>query len=332
MSFDILKKELKENKVRNIYLFYGPEEYLIKYYTNQIKDNTVTGIPELNLLILEEEKAAVNAIIEFCDSPPMMSEKKLLIVKKFPGFKKKSEDGASKKDTLIDYLAEIPEFSHIIFVEEEVNKKSKLYGCIEKNGLAVEFAYQTKEMLINWIAKVFKEHYKSISKDAAVYLIDNLDPDMQSILNECMKLVDYAGERKEVTVEDIDKICTKSLSSKVFEMMDSIGQKNLQDAFLKLNDMISLKEPAVKILVLLARHVRILLQVKMAQEEGLPPNIISQKLGVGFINKYLSQSRNFTVEKLKAALNECSEADLEIKTKGVDDRIVLEKLIAEIAG
>lgn len=332
MSFDILKKELKESKIRNLYLFNGPEEYLIKYYINNIKVDIVNALPELNLLILEGEKATVDAIIEFCDSPAIMSEKKLLIVKRFPGFKKKSDEGNSKKDSIVDYLKDIPEYVHIIFAEDEVNKRSKLYGCIEKNGLIVEFAYQTKEMLVNWIAKIFKEHGKLINKDAAGYLIENIDSDMQSVLNECMKLVDYTGERNLVIVEDIDEISTKSLSSKVFEMMDCIGQKNLQEAFLKLNDMISLKEPIIKILVLLARHVRILLQVKMAQEDGLSPNVISQKLGVGFINKYLSQSRNFKVEKLKIALNSCAGADLEIKTKGVDDRIVLEKLIAEIAG
>jgi DNA polymerase-3 subunit delta len=330
MSFDILKKELKQNNIRNLYLFYGPEEYLSEYYINHIKDNTVTAIPELNLLMLEGEKANTDAIIEFCDSPPMMSQKKLLIVKKFSGFKKRADE--SKKDSLIDYLLNVPEYACVIFVEEEVNKKNKLYTCIEKNGLVVEFEYQTKEMLVKWTEKIFKEYGKSINNDIAGYLIDNLDPDMQSILNECMKLIDYAGEKNTVTKEDIDKICTKSLSSKVFEMMDSIGQKNLQDAFLKLNDMISLKEPVVKILVLLARHVRIMLQVKMAQEDGLTPNLISKKLGIGFINKYLSQSRNFSIEKLRDALNGCSEADLEIKTKGVDDRIILEKLIVQIAG
>lgn len=329
MSFDILKKELKENKIRNLYFFYGSEKYLVKYYINNIKDNTVTALPELNLLTLDGEKSTVDAIVEFCDSPPMMSQKKLLIVKNYPGFKKKSDEG--KKDSLVDYLSDIPKYVYIIFTEEEVNKRSKLYECIEKNGLIAEFEYQTKEMLVKWAAKIFIEYGKSISKEAAGYLIENLDSDMQSILNECMKLVDYAGEKKIVTIEDIDKICTKSLNSKVFEMMDSIGQKNLQDAFLKLNDMISLKEPVVKILVLLARHVRILLQVKMAQEEGLTPNIISQKLGVGFINKYLNQSRNFTVEKLKIALSGCAETDLEIKTKGVNDRILLEKLIVQIA-
>jgi DNA polymerase-3 subunit delta len=39
MSMQILTEELKKGKIRNLYLFYGPEEYLKNYYLEVIEKN-----------------------------------------------------------------------------------------------------------------------------------------------------------------------------------------------------------------------------------------------------------------------------------------------------
>lgn len=333
MSFESLKKEIKNDVLRNIYLFYGPEEYLIKYYCKYIREQFFKeGLQDINYLVLEGSNATVGAIIEFCDSFPFLANKKILIVKNSNVFKTKKAKGNSESsmEILLDYFSHIPEYIHIIFVEgTELDKRNSVFNYIKNNGLVVEFQYQPKSQLIKWVSKIFKENGKTIEHELSDHLLDNLEPDMQSIYNECMKIIGFS-ENDIISADDINKVLTKSLNSKVFDMIDSIGQKNTEDALIKLNDMISLKEPVLKMLVLVARHIRILLQVKLALNEGMPQNIISQKLGINYIYKYIKQSENFSVSKLKQALVNCSEADIAIKTSGVDERIVLERLIVQI--
>lgn len=331
MSLEILKKETKSNIIRQIYFFYGVEDYLIKWYCNTIKEKVLTGFEEMNFLIMEDENCDPQKIIDFCDGYPVMSEKKCLIVKNTNLLEGKKSKGSTKGDILVDYLSSLPEYMHIIFVEGETFNKGKLSKFLEKEAFTLDFKYLTNEQLIPWINKTFKDNKKNIGPNEAKYLLENVDADMTGILNECNKLVAYIYDKNSPTIEDIDIVCTKSITSRVFEMIDNIGQKNLRGALEKINDMIDLKEPVIKILVLLARHIRILFQVKAGLKEGLPQNIIGQQIEIKYINKYAAQSNNFTLEKLENALKDCSEADITIKTSGIDDRVVLETLIAKIA-
>lgn len=332
MSYKILNKELKDNNIRSIYLFYGPERYLVKYYLNEIKNKTVEeSLQAMNYLVLEGDGTTVEAIIEFCDCLPIMAERKLLVIKDF--LKEKSSDISSKEtEKLINYLSNLPNYVHIVFIEDiSVNKKSSLYKFLDKNALVIEFEHLTKQQLVKWVEKILKENNKDIGYDAANYLIDVLEPDMHGIMNECLKLISFVGERKNVSIEDINKICKKSINYKVFEMVEDISKKNVRGALVKLNEILNLKEPEIKILGLIVWNIKILLRVKIALNENMPKNLIAQVAGVNYVSKYIEQSQKFTVEQLESALIKCSEADIEMKTKGLNNKIVLEKLIVQIS-
>lgn len=333
MSYDVLKKEIKDNVFRNIYLFYGEESYLKDYYINQIfKANINEALKDMNFLIMDETSASPQGIVGFCESFPMMDHKKMLIIKKTNLLKNKKSAEGLDIDGFTEYLDNIPPYAIIIFAEGgEIDKRVSMYKYIEKNGLVVEFSYQTREQLANWVQRFFNDNNKKITKEDILYIVDNTDPDMQSILNECNKLLDYSFDKGVVERKDMEALLTRSLSSQVFEMVDNIVGNNTSAALQMLDEMLCLKEPAPKILALIARQIRLMLQAKAYQNEGLGQNEIAKKAGVNYIYKYLKQGEKFSIPRLEKLLIECSEADLMIKSSSVDDRIVLEKLIMQIA-
>jgi DNA polymerase III subunit delta len=335
---DILKEELKVNKIRNLYLFYGPEEYLKKYYLDAIEKeilkNDFTG---LNRTVIEN-KTDTRRIIDAVDTLPAFSEKKLVIVKNSGLLKSKksssgNEDakGKGQQDELLKYLQNMPEFAVLVFYEAEVDKRIKLVDAIKKNGLIVEFQFQKPVELVKWVVKVFKSFKKEIDTVTASNLVENSEQGMNEILNEINKLISFVGNRNIITLQDVEAVCTKSIKSRIFDLTDAIAENDGSKALKILNDMILLKEPVPKILFMITRQIRQILEMKLLHEGGMNANEAAAKIGVMpfLAGKMLKQAGRFTTEKLKAALEESLELDLSIKTGRINDRIATELFISE---
>ena len=116
-------------------------------------------------------------------------------------------------------------------------------------------------------------------------------------------------------------------------MVDAVAEKRISVALKLLNDMIILKEPLPKILLLIARQLRLILQMKVLCNEGLGKNEACAKLNITpYVgSKVYNQAKNFSVEKIKDVIKEAMELDLAIKTGRINDRIAAEILIYKLA-
>ncbi|MDP4114324.1 MAG: DNA polymerase III subunit delta, partial [Bacillota bacterium] len=150
---------------------------------------------------------------------------------------------------------------------------------------------------------------------------------------EISKLCAYAGDREKITAADIRKVCTKSVKSRVFDLTDAIAAKQCGRALSLLNDMAALKEPMPKVMYMIARQFRQLLQVKLLSSEGASQSEITTKVGLSpFIaGKIMKQARSFTVEKLEAAISTGLELDIAIKTGKIEDRAAVELMIMNLS-
>ncbi len=335
MSIDVLKEDLKSKKLRNLYLFYGQEEFLKKYYIDSIeKDILENDLSSLNKIVLEG-KFDMQKIEDACETLPVFSEKKLVLVRN-SGMFKSGKDGSkqqSVKDNLLNYLKNIPDYTVLVFYEEEIDKRLKTVDAVKKNGLIVEFAFQKPAELVKWVTKVFKSHKKEISNEDASYLIEICEQGMTEILNEVKKLVMFVGERINITIEDIEKVCTKSIKSRIFDLTDAVAEKNLDKALNLLNDMVILREPLPKILFMITRQLRHVLEMKLLCKEGFSIKDASTKIGIAPYagGKVANQAKSFSEEKLKEGIKEAFELDLAIKTGRINDRVAAELLINKLA-
>ena len=336
MSLDVLRRELKEGSLREVYLLFGAEEYLIDKYLKEIEAVGVEpAFKDFNLNKIEGRDSA-EKIIQMCDTAPMMSDKKLVIAKDTGLFgadskNKKEKADASNNDSFIEYLDNKPKEACLVFVEKEVNKSSKLYKAVDRLGMCTEIGFQGEQDLVKWVVNRLNVYDIKINKSDAEYLINICPPDMTSIMNEISKLVDYVGNGKIVRQTDIDEVCIKQLQNKVFDMIDAITKKEPLKAYSLLEDMLILKEPIQKISVLIARHFKNLLYVKEMRTNGSSAERIADQTGmkVFAVNKYIKHSGAFSVEKLKNAARDCLDIDVKVKTGRIDAKIALETFIAK---
>jgi DNA polymerase-3 subunit delta len=154
---------------------------------------------------------------------------------------------------------------------------------------------------------------------------------MENIQNEVEKLICYAYDRDIITKDDVDEVCTAQITGKIFLMVDAIGSRQQKKALDLYYDLLSLKEKPMSILFLVTRQFNILVQVKNLLSLGYHNDVISQKTGLMLftINKYVNQSKNFTMETLTKALNSCADIEERIKTGRLIDKIGVELLIVK---
>ena len=83
----------------------------------------------------------------------------------------------------------------------------------------------------------------------------------------------------EITAADIDEICTTQIGNHIFDMVDAVAAKEQKKALDYYYDLLTLKEPPMRILYLLTRQFRILMEVKEMDRTGIPPKEIAAKGG-----------------------------------------------------
>ena len=339
MSLEILKKQLKEEKLQNVYLFTGAEEYLIKYYTNAISKLIVQEDNKEFNYISFEGKTDPDSIISNCETMPMFSSKKLIVAKNTGLFKAKkgeaSDSGKGKKndkDKLSDYLEKIPDYTCLVFIESELDKRVKLVNVIKKCGLIVEMDYQKPADLVKWVTKVFRSYNRNIDQMTASYIVENSEYSMTELLNEIEKLVNYSGTKNEISIQDVEAVCNKTIKSRIFDLTDAISEGNNNKALSLLNDMAALKEPMQKVLFMIIRQIRMVYRMKLLKKQGLREDAAAKQLGLTpFVaTKVLSLSRNMDISILENAMYYSLELDESIKTGRISDRIAIELLIASM--
>lgn len=316
--------DIKQGQLKNIYLLYGKERYLICNYRDKLKNAIISSDDTMNFTLFEGDDINVKEVIALAETLPFFAERRLIIVENSKLFKK---DG----DELAEYLKHVLESTHIVFVEEEVDKRSKIYKSVTKNGKAVEFGTQSDEILMKWIVKSITKEGKNIKQSAYQSFIQKTGTDMQNIEKELEKLLCYTMEKEVIELSDVEAITTEQISNKIFEMVDAIALHKQKIAMDLYYDLLALKEPSMRILFLIIRQFQILLTVKTMSHQGFDKKEIAKKANCPewAVRKYQSQAKAFSVDKIKQALRDGASYEEAVKTGLMHERMAVELFIAE---
>ena len=316
-----LIQDIKAGQLNHLYLLYGEEAYLRKQYRDKLKE-AIIGDDSMNYHYYEGKDISIGEIIDQAETLPFFAERRLIVIE---------DSGLLKSggEQLAEYLAVPAQTVYFLLVETEIDKRSKLYKTIAAKGCVVEFAIQDENTLKRWILSMVKKENKKISESALNYLLEKTGTDMENIRKETEKLFCYCMEKEAITEADIEEICTKRLSSHIFDMVNAIADKKQKQALELYYELLALKEPPMRILFLIARQFNLLLQVKELGGKGYQNKAIGEKVGLpGFIaGKYVTQASRFQREELRDAVEACVAAEEAIKTGKMNDNMSVELLI-----
>ncbi|WP_236914917.1 DNA polymerase III subunit delta [Clostridium sp. Cult2] len=350
MNYKEFINKAKSKNLKPVYLFYGEEEYLIDYTLNVVKDIFIDkSFEPLNYIVLDGKEIDFDIIFNACETLPFMSEKKIVIINDLPLFNSKREEGTTSeewnlppsKNPLTKYVEELEDYLCLLFVEKDKNikKSNALYKAINRAGGIVEFTKLRGIDLDNWVQNSFKNYNKKISKPNINYFLQqssyfdsNRNRTLYDLENEIIKISNYLSNGEEVNREIINLLMAKPLEMNVFNLLNSISQKNGENAIRLFNEMYISNEPVLFILHMIVRQLRNMLNYKVLRLKGYSEGDIYSKMNLSRYEyqKVSNQSNNFTVPQLERAMLHCLETDKIIKTTSVDDRLALEILLTNL--
>lgn len=335
VSIENLEKELKAGKLNSIYLLYGEELFLLENSLKRIKNIFGECIKGINYINIDETN--YTELIQDIETPAFGYEKKLIIARNTGLLKKdgkrKNVELEKSREKLIEYLNKnidmIKESVVLVFVEENADNKKELYKVIDKNGVVCNFEYQKPIQLEKRIKAICNGYEVKIDDSTLRYFIECCGTNMQDLINEIRKLIEYAGKGGKILKEDIDELSIKKLESVIFDLTDSLGKKDTAKALQVLKNLIYAKEPLQKILITLYNHFKKIYFTKLALKYG--KDIISSldlKPNQTFlVNKYKQQAGYFTEYELKQILQKLRDLDYEYKNGLIDLQIGMESIL-----
>ena len=321
-----LIQDIKNQEFSQIYLLYGEEAYLRKQYRDKLTEIFTGDGDTMNYHYYEGKDTKIEDVKDQAETLPFFAEKRVLVIENSGWFQKGG-------DKMAEYLPGLPETNYIFFVEAQVDKRSKLYKAVKNQGRISEFLSQDEQTLKRWILGMLKKENKNITQADLDFLLERTGTEMAQIKTEMEKLLCYTMGKTEVTRKDIASICTKRVQNQIFDMMNAMADRNQKLALQLYYDLLTLKEPPMRILALMGRQFNLLLQVKELSQKGYSFKIISEKTGLhGFlVGKYEKQAGKFKMAELRQALEDCVDADESVKTGKMQDRMSVELLICQYA-
>ncbi len=311
-----------------LYLYYGADDLARTEALRAAKAAIPLDLVDLNVTTLDGRKLKLDALAAACEAFPFLTDRRLVIVEDaLKGLK-----AGSARDAVKAYLPRVPETTDLIFVErEDVDKRSALFAYLKKAATVREFLPKEGVELQRWLHDRAKHLGVKLAPDAGALLIEYVGNDGRALLTELQKLAAYAGDQRLIETESVRLLVADSGESSVFAFVDALSTRQLAPALGLLAELLADGEAPLKLLFMIGRQIRLLLQVKELVEQRMRPEAIASELKQPpfVVRKAVDQAQRFTGSALVQLHDRLLELDYWSKTGRIAGDAALELLVAE---
>ena len=340
MNYKDIISDIKNRNLKNAYIFYGKEYYLIENAIKEIKSTLNDGMIDFNLDVIDGKETTLDQLISSIETLPFMDDKKVVILKDFELLKGKKKNFTDEDEKYFtDYVDNIPNTTTLVLiVYGDIDKRKSLVKKVSKNGVVFNCDKLSDMDLFKWVKKKFETNKVIIDNAQVMYFIDqegyrdkNSEKTLSDLENEINKISSFVGKENKVTNDIIDQLSQKKVENDIFKLIDYVGQKNYSDAMKILSDMLYEGESVFGIFSMIARQFKVIMQVRQLQLQGHSSKSIADRLKLHpfVVGKALKQTKNFSDEIIIDILNSILESDFKIKNGLVRDTLAIEMLISK---
>lgn len=313
---------------KNIYLIYGLERHLINSKIDEICDfffdNEERNVVKYDLL---EQK--VDDAIEDLMTVSLFENKKVIICENSMFLTSNNSEQDLKQ---LGKLFDINLSNIIIFklYEEKLDERKKIVKEFKSKSNIIFFPKLKRYELKQYIENSFNEDKYKIDNNNIDLIIDIVGEDLDLIVSEIDKLKICNLDKKEITSENIYDLCYKKINDNVFDLVDSVIDRDVERSLELYEDLLINNEDPIKMIALIATQFRLGYQTKAMLKEGYSETEISKHLEVHPYRVKLAKEIRTDESVLLFYLKKLADLDLKIKTGKVDKNIAFEMFLMEI--
>lgn len=337
--------ELREGKIRPVYLIYGGEPFLEEELFREIRATIVRPeTADFNYNVIGPGNDQVPQALSLAQTQPFFAERRLVVVRDCPAFaasRKKQDEGeedgekgGSGDDLLVTYLKNPVASTCLVFINSDsVDSRKKVTKAAIATGGAVECKPLKPDDASMWAQQRAMFHGKKLNDLAARSLMDKVGTDLRLIDNELQKLALYVGDAKAITQADVETAVGGVAETEIFRLTEAVMLKERSKALALLSRTLRQVDHPLQILAALTNRFRQIVQVKALVDRG-----VSLREGPGLVKmhpyayeKMVAAVRPFPRSEIIRALQKLLDADLAMKS-GFDAKLTLETLVVELMG
>lgn len=346
-----------------ITLIHGPAELLRAETLAEIRAGISDDatMADLNTARLDGPQVAVADLQNACDALPFLAARRLVIVegllRRLAAPSRRTKPNESTEETedadesaplpevskaqgkkLLTYFDQVPETTELVFVEEDTLGGGPFLRHLlelQHTGHAriVACLKPRRNELPDWIRARARLRKVKLDQSALADLADFVGDDLRQLDQELIKLADYAGKERTVTRADVRRLVPATRTANIFEMMDALGLGDAPTAGRLMQHALDVdNEQPLRLLAMIARQYRLIIQAKALQAQGLKPPELAKELNIQewTAPKLINQANRHSFPRLEQAMARILAADEAIKTGKLTDREAMDVLFAEL--
>ncbi|HEV2112749.1 MAG TPA: DNA polymerase III subunit delta [Terriglobales bacterium] len=350
---DRFASDVAARKLRPAYVLVGDEAFFRRRCREAILEHLVP--PELRDFSLYEFDLAENELSEVLDrarTPSLMAPFQVFFIRNVKAIygRGKNED---KIEAIEEYVNNPNPDALLIFIADhisipadarrmEMQDRERFERIQETLGAfcgIIELARVDESEAMRWLLETASAQGAKMDPDAARELVDALGGDMMMISGELEKLVLYAGDRKRITLGDVETLVLAAKQRSLYELTDAISSKDAPRALATLDAILSSgdgEEAAIGHLYMLAKTFRQMLVI--LEKNVRDSRAIWQALWQGFrlppfaADDVIRQARRYKSKReITRAIRLIARADLALRSNPPGKRLVLENLVLELS-
>lgn len=349
------------------YLLKGDDDFQKQQHLDKLLASLVSGdFMDFDLEHMEGDSTNCERIMAGLCMPPFGSPRRVVLVKYA------NKINADEQQKLAAQLGKTPPSGCLVLmnpaadkVDGRPKKGSEVVGdlskAVRKVGEVIEFGGGTNREKAakarEFANALFIEAKKKLDARAMAVFLERAGTDFAVIRTEAQKLIDYSGDAKSISAQDVMAVTSETPEEKVFKLVDAIAARNQANALKFMDELFETgddpKADAPKTLSTISRQFRLIWQMKALQEAGvrsfdkssvpdqikamLPsdPNILDLlSRQAWMVGRLSDQARPFSRADLARCFSAIAKTDMTLKGIGddMDDpRLAMDLLVIELA-
>ena len=325
MAVDILGN-IKKGKIAPMYFLAGeryPQERVVEALRAALLSG---GENDFNFESLHAKEDGPSAVLSAARTMSLLGGTKLVLVREAHLFK------AAQLNEMLRYIEDPSPRSCVVFLASKADTRLKFFKVFKKKGVFQKDKPLRDREVPKWVTAEARRLKIKLEPRAAHRVADSIGTDKGQLAMALEQLSIYVGQGEPVGSRDVEELLAQTRERSIFDLTNAVGRGQRREALAVLKRMLESREPGVRILVMLTRHVRHLWSAAEMSSQRVGKDAIAKQIGVPafFVGDIINQGNRIGQKTLRRMHRALFEADRAIKSSRLSDAVILERLVLSL--
>ncbi len=284
--------------------------------------------PSLNVENFHAGDTPPGRVLESAQTLPFLGPRRLVLVQEIDLYK------TPQLNEFTAYLADPAPSTCLVFAGTKLNKTTRFAKALSKAGKVHVYKRMYPRQLLPWLGQRAQARGKNLEGPAAERLAELGGLGLGALDSELEKLSLFVGKKESIAKDDVRQVMGRGRLYGIFDFTDALAANDLARGLTAYDQLDALGEPAVKVLAMVTRLFRQLLEVRAVLDSGGGQREVQQALRTppSATSTLLKRASKESADQLSGHLEEILRTDMALKSSPGSNRVIMERLIMNLCG